>query len=120
MAAFQRHPAFFPLDPARCYAQNQVLNTPLLHCSAQNEVLKEVLAASGIVSVLASEEDDEPVVVHAAAAASGGQAVAAAGQEAAGKLAVVFDPLDGSRNIEVSIPTGEDYHMRLRICRCYI
>jgi fructose-1,6-bisphosphatase len=24
----------------------------------------------------------------------------------AGKLAVVFDPLDGSRNIEVSIPTG--------------
>ena len=43
------------------------------------------------MAVLASEEDEAPV---AGSGAPGG------------RFAVVFDPLDGSRNIEVSIPTG--------------
>ena len=56
----------------------------------QNDILKRALLVLPSVAVLASEEDESPV-----ASASPG-----------GRFAVVFDPLDGSRNIEVSIPTG--------------
>ena len=49
----------------------------LLH-APQNDIMKDMLAASGAVAVLASEEDDEPVVV-----------------ESVGAYAVVFDPLVG-------------------------
>ena len=62
-----------------------------INCRAvhvQNDIMKDVLAASGCVAVLASEEDEEAVEV---------------GQSG---YAVVFDPLDGSRNIDASIPTG--------------
>ena len=55
--------------------------------------MKEVLAASGVVGVLASEEDDAPILVPGAS-------------EDPSSYVAVFDPLDGSRNIEVSIPTG--------------
>eukprot|EP00195_Chlamydomonas_chlamydogama_P014589 CAMPEP_0202895650 /NCGR_PEP_ID=MMETSP1392-20130828/4793_1 /ASSEMBLY_ACC=CAM_ASM_000868 /TAXON_ID=225041 /ORGANISM="Chlamydomonas chlamydogama, Strain SAG 11-48b" /LENGTH=332 /DNA_ID=CAMNT_0049580717 /DNA_START=316 /DNA_END=1314 /DNA_ORIENTATION=- len=64
-----------------------------------NDVMKEVLSASGVVGVMASEEDDDPVEVAVQGPGSG------AGAADLG-YAVVFDPLDGSRNIEVSIPTG--------------
>lgn len=60
----------------------------------QNEILKDLLAATGLVAVMASEEDDD-VIELSAVNGSGG-----------GRYAVVFDPLDGSRNIECSIPTG--------------
>ena len=43
---------------------------------------------------MASEEDDNPISVHSACQRSGDSYVA------------VFDPLDGSRNIDASIPTG--------------
>ena len=59
--------------------------------------MKEILAASGVVRVMASEEEDGPVEVPPSSSSGG----------VAGGFAVVFDPLDGSRNIEVSIPTGE-------------
>jgi len=59
-----------------------------------NEILKDLLAATGLVAVMASEEDDD-VIELSAVNGSGG-----------GRYAVVFDPLDGSRNIECSIPTG--------------
>lgn len=55
-----------------------------------NELLCNFLAKSGVVRVLASEEEDEPVLLE-----GGG-----------GKYVVVFDPLDGSSNIDASIPTG--------------
>ena len=56
-----------------------------------NEIMKDALNASGCVSVLMSEEDEDCVVCEGATS---------------GRFAVVFDPLDGSRNVEVSIPTG--------------
>jgi len=56
-----------------------------------NDVMKESLSASGVVCVMASEEDEEPVNVPGASPEG---------------LVAVLDPLDGSRNIEVSIPTG--------------
>ncbi|CAM9160712.1 unnamed protein product [Scytosiphon promiscuus] len=56
-----------------------------------NTLLKGFLARSGVVRVLASEEEDEPVLVG--------------GNEDA-TYVVVFDPLDGSSNIDASIPTG--------------
>ncbi len=60
----------------------------------QNEVLKLALEGTGRVSLMASEEDDEPVSVQSACDRDGSSYVA------------VFDPLDGSRNIDASIPTG--------------
>eukprot|EP00798_Chlamydomonas_sp_ICE-L_P011630 gene11630-34339_t len=59
-----------------------------------NDVMKEFLSSSGVVGVIASEEDDQPIVV------------ACDEQTDEKRYVVVFDPLDGSRNIEVSIPTG--------------
>ena len=56
--------------------------------------MKVALEGTGRVSLMASEEDDEPVSVHSACGREGGSYVA------------VFDPLDGSRNIDASIPTG--------------
>ncbi|CAM9490027.1 unnamed protein product, partial [Choristocarpus tenellus] len=53
-----------------------------------NDILKSVLAQSGVVQVLASEEENEPVLLSS------------------GQYVVVFDPLDGSSNIDASIPTG--------------
>ncbi|GBG65378.1 hypothetical protein CBR_g50739 [Chara braunii] len=63
-----------------------------------NDIVKRVLADSGVVAALASEEDEEPVFV-----ANGGEYV------------VVFDPLDGSRNIDASIPTGMIFGVYARI-----
>ena len=57
--------------------------------SPQNDVIKRALSESGVVGLIASEEEDEPVVLNDH-----------------GRLVVVFDPLDGSRNIDASIPTG--------------
>lgn len=56
--------------------------------------MKVALAGTGRVSLMASEEEDEPVSVQSACGREGGSYVA------------VFDPLDGSRNIDASIPTG--------------
>eukprot|EP00252_Welwitschia_mirabilis_P003812 TRINITY_DN13880_c0_g1_i1.p1 TRINITY_DN13880_c0_g1~~TRINITY_DN13880_c0_g1_i1.p1 ORF type:complete len:390 (+),score=78.18 TRINITY_DN13880_c0_g1_i1:106-1275(+) len=54
-----------------------------------NEIIKSALESSGKVAVMASEEDDEPTLLTKDA-----------------PYVVVFDPLDGSRNIDASIPTG--------------
>ncbi|CAI5505819.1 unnamed protein product [Closterium sp. Naga37s-1] len=54
-----------------------------------NDIIKATLAASRLVSVAASEEDNEVVELTAGA-----------------PYAAVFDPLDGSRNIDAGIPTG--------------
>lgn len=58
--------------------------------AVQNDIMKSVLSSCPDVSVLASEEDDTAIAVG-----SGD-----------GQYVVVFDPLDGSRNIDAAIPTG--------------
>ncbi len=57
-------------------------NRTLLHC----------LGTRGNVGVMASEENDEPVVVER--------------DREHGKYVVVFDPLDGSSNIDVNVSVG--------------
>ncbi|KAK3000385.1 hypothetical protein RJ639_022340 [Escallonia herrerae] len=54
-----------------------------------NEIILSSLRNSGKVAVMASEEDDAPIWLNDD-----------------GPFVVVTDPLDGSRNIDVSIPTG--------------
>nr|GMD02828.1 fructose-1,6-bisphosphatase, chloroplastic [Ipomoea batatas] len=54
-----------------------------------NEIILSSLQNSGKVAVMASEEDDGPVWISDNA-----------------PFVVVLDPLDGSRNIDASIPTG--------------
>uniref|UniRef100_A0A061QYB8 fructose-bisphosphatase n=1 Tax=Tetraselmis sp. GSL018 TaxID=582737 RepID=A0A061QYB8_9CHLO len=54
-----------------------------------NDILKDALASCGQVRSIASEEEDEVLLT-----------------DPNGRYAVVFDPLDGSRNIDAAIPTG--------------
>merc|ERR1719238_491837 len=56
-----------------------------------NDVLKNALRFSGKVGVVGSEEEDEPVMVEEAYS---------------GRYVAVFDPLDGSSNIDAAISTG--------------
>ena len=58
-----------------------------------NEIMKNLLASTGAVAVMASEEEEGAVVVAGAAGAEG-------------KYAVVFDPLDGSTNIDCNVSVG--------------
>lgn len=55
----------------------------------QNEIILSALQNSGKVAVMASEENDSPLWLNKE-----------------GPFVVVTDPLDGSRNIDASIPTG--------------
>ena len=59
-----------------------IANQALLHC----------LGSRGNVAIMASEENDEPVVVPR--------------DREHGKYVVVFDPLDGSSNIDVNVSVG--------------
>lgn len=54
-----------------------------------NDVIKDVLAAMPSVKGIASEEEDEPVACNAN-----------------GEYLVLFDPLDGSSNIDVNVTVG--------------
>lgn len=57
-----------------------------------NEVLLQFLGNRGNVAVMASEENENPVVVER--------------DRVHGKYVVVFDPLDGSSNIDVNVSVG--------------
>jgi fructose-1,6-bisphosphatase I len=57
-----------------------------------NEALLHCLGARGNVGIMASEENAEPIVVPR--------------DRAHGKYVVVFDPLDGSSNIDVNVSVG--------------
>ena len=57
-----------------------------------NQALLSCLGSRGNVGVLASEENEEPVVVL--------------GDPHFGKYVVIFDPLDGSSNIDVNVSVG--------------
>jgi len=56
-----------------------------------NTVMKNALRYSGKVGVVGSEEEDDPVLVEEAFG---------------GRYAAVFDPLDGSSNVDAAIATG--------------
>lgn len=57
-----------------------------------NQALLHCLGSRGNVGIMASEENEEPVIVHNA--------------PDGGKYVVVFDPLDGSSNIDVNVNVG--------------
>ena len=56
-----------------------------------NETLIRTLGSRGNVGIIASEEDNEPRVLQ---------------ESGAGKYTVMFDPLDGSSNIDANVPIG--------------
>ena len=61
-----------------------------------NRIMKQTLCCSGKVSMVASEEEDEPTLCSLVT-----DSIAFTGEYAA-----VFDPLDGSSNIDSGLPTG--------------
>ncbi|KAM1683119.1 hypothetical protein EV1_033995 [Malus domestica] len=63
-----------------------------------NEIILSSLKNSGKVAVMASEEDDTPIWITDD-----------------GPFVVVTDPLDGSRNIDASIPTGTIFGIYKRL-----
>jgi fructose-1,6-bisphosphatase I len=73
-------------------------NFSLMLSCVQNEIIFSSLRNSGKVAVMASEEDDTPVWISDD-----------------GPYVVVTDPLDGSRNIEASIPTGTIFGIYKRL-----
>lgn len=64
----------------------------------QNEIIFSSLKNSGKAAVMASEEDDTPIWINDD-----------------GPFVVVTDPLDGSRNIDASIPTGTIFGVYKRL-----
>ncbi|MCH90609.1 fructose-16-bisphosphatase chloroplastic-like, partial [Trifolium medium] len=56
-----------------------------------NEVFSNCLRSSGRTGIIASEEEDVPVAVE---------------ESYSGNYIVVFDPLDGSSNIDAAVSTG--------------
>lgn len=66
-----------------------------------NETMKNALSHTGRVCVMASEEDQDVVPVPE--------------QYPAGKYAVLFDPLDGSSNIDVNGPVGTIFSIYRRV-----
>jgi fructose-1,6-bisphosphatase I len=63
-----------------------------------NDLLKRALRFSGRIGVLASEEEDEPVDLTVGASS---EIIIEEGE----KYVAVFDPLDGSSNVDAGIPT---------------
>lgn len=69
-----------------------------------NDVLKRALKFTGRMGVIASEEEDVPVEVDNSLAASYGKDILV--EESGGRYISVFDPLDGSSNVDAGIPVG--------------
>jgi fructose-1,6-bisphosphatase I len=66
-----------------------------------NETVRNSLQYTGRVCVLASEEDEEPTPVPA--------------NVPAGKYVVLYDPLDGSSNIDVNVSIGTIFAIHRRV-----
>ena len=66
-----------------------------------NEVMKNVIQQTGRVCVTASEEDAEPVPVKV--------------EHGPGKYVLMFDPLDGSSNIDVNASIGTIFSIHKRV-----
>ena len=66
-----------------------------------NDILKRALRFTGRLGVLASEEDEAPMSLQGGG--GGGKDVLI---DAGTRYCAVFDPLDGSSNVDAGIPTG--------------
>ncbi len=66
-----------------------------------NEIMKEAFCHTGRVSLMASEEEEDPIPVDANAAT--------------GKYVMLFDPLDGSSNIDVNVSIGTIFSVHRRV-----
>ncbi len=66
-----------------------------------NEILKNALNHTGRVCVMASEEDDDPIPIPP--------------EYPAGKYVVLFDPLDGSSNIDSNASVGTIFSVYRRV-----
>lgn len=69
-----------------------------------NDILKNALRYTGRMGVLASEEEDAPVEVDDDLEERYQKEILL--ERTAGKYVAVFDPLDGSSNVDAGIPTG--------------
>jgi len=67
-----------------------------------NDVLKRALRFTGKLGVLASEEEDEPVDIIGPNAGKTSEVIFEEGD----RYVAVFDPLDGSSNVDAGCPTG--------------
>jgi fructose-1,6-bisphosphatase I len=67
-----------------------------------NDLLKRALRFTGRLGVLASEEEDTPVDLVGKTRQESKELVIEEGE----KYVAVFDPLDGSSNVDAGIPTG--------------
>jgi fructose-1,6-bisphosphatase I len=67
-----------------------------------NDVLKRALRFTGRIGVLASEEDDSPVDIVGSLLSDAREVVI----DESERYVCVFDPLDGSSNVDAGIPTG--------------
>jgi fructose-1,6-bisphosphatase I len=67
-----------------------------------NDLLKRALRFTGKLGVLASEEEDDPVDLIGNEEGASKEVIF----EETSKYVVVFDPLDGSSNVDAGIPTG--------------
>ena len=68
-----------------------------------NETVRHSIQHTGRVCVTASEEDDEPVPVPSG--------------KPAGKYVVLYDPLDGSTNIDVNVSIGTIFSLHRRVTK---
>src|SRR2546428_10682987 len=68
-----------------------------------NETVRNSVQHTGRVCVTASEEDPEPVPVPPG--------------KAAGKYVVLYDPLDGSMNIDVNVSIGTIFSIHKRVTK---
>lgn len=66
-----------------------------------NEILKRALRFTGKVGIVASEEEDQPMDISAE-----GKDDKEVIYDEGSKYVTVFDPLDGSSNVDAGIPTG--------------
>mmetsp|Transcript_25031 Transcript_25031/g.28524 ORF Transcript_25031/g.28524 Transcript_25031/m.28524 type:complete len:418 (-) Transcript_25031:433-1686(-) len=67
-----------------------------------NDLLKRALRFTGKLGVLASEEEDEPVDLVGNAGTDSPEVII----DESERYVAVFDPLDGSSNVDAGIPTG--------------
>eukprot|EP00741_Cyanophora_paradoxa_P003825 tig00000718_g3719.t1 len=70
-----------------------------------NDVFKNSLRFTGRMGIIASEEEDEPVLVD---------------EDFAGNYVAVFDPLDGSSNIDAAVSTGSIFGIYEQVHPCIL
>jgi len=83
-----------------------------------NEVLKKALRFTGKMGVIASEEEDNPVDVLDDEGL--GSYDTKALMDETGRYTAVFDPLDGSSNVDAGIPTGTIFGIFEDTAECII